>query len=53
MKLRFSPWVAHAALLLGASLPLAAQAGAKWRHYGGDLGNTHYSPLDQINPFSR
>ncbi|MBV9769697.1 MAG: pyrroloquinoline quinone-dependent dehydrogenase [Bryobacterales bacterium] len=28
------------------------QEGAKngeWRTYGGDLGNTHYSPLDQIN----
>jgi quinoprotein glucose dehydrogenase len=21
----------------------------EWRSYGGDLGNTHYSPLDQIN----
>src|SRR5215475_7308118 len=30
----------------------SAQSGAKtgeWRTYGGDLGNTHYSPLDQIN----
>src|SRR6185369_7353703 len=30
----------------------AAQQGAKageWRTYGGDLGNTHYSALDQIN----
>src|SRR5262244_2581150 len=38
-------------LLLSASA-LAAQTGAKnneWRTYGGDLGNTHYSPLDQIN----
>ena len=29
-----------------------AQQGAKngeWRTYGGDLGNTHYSPLDQIS----
>src|SRR5438477_13059725 len=28
------------------------QSGAKngeWRSYGADLGNTHYSPLDQIN----
>jgi quinoprotein glucose dehydrogenase len=25
-----------------------AQSG-EWRTYGGDLGNTHYSPLDQIN----
>jgi len=33
-------------------LPAAAQQGAKngeWRTYGGDLGNTHYSPLDQIS----
>ena len=30
----------------------SAQTGAKngeWRTYGGDLGNTRYSPLDQIN----
>ncbi|HEY7389152.1 MAG TPA: pyrroloquinoline quinone-dependent dehydrogenase [Bryobacteraceae bacterium] len=36
---------------LSAALPVAAQTGAKngeWRAYGGDLGNTHYSPLDQI-----
>src|SRR5579862_2317898 len=39
-------------LFLLAILPLAAQSGAKngeWRTYGADLGNTHYSPLDQIN----
>jgi quinoprotein glucose dehydrogenase len=33
-------------------IPLHAQSGAKngeWRTYGGDLGNTRYSPLDQIN----
>ena len=38
--------------LLLTILPLAAQSGAKngeWTTYGGDLGNTHYSPLDQIN----
>src|SRR5438876_11368667 len=38
-------------LLLCAS-SLAAQTGARngeWRTYGADLGNTHYSPLDQIN----
>jgi quinoprotein glucose dehydrogenase len=38
-------------LLLCAS-SLIAQTGAKngqWTTYGGDLGNTHYSPLDQIN----
>jgi quinoprotein glucose dehydrogenase len=30
----------------------SAQSGAKngeWRWYGGDTGNTRYSPLDQIN----
>ena len=35
-----------------AALSAVAQQGAKngeWRTYGGDLGNTHYSPLDQIN----
>jgi len=33
-------------------IPASAQTGAKngeWRTYGGDLGNTRYSPLDQIN----
>src|SRR5438045_4093480 len=38
-------------VLLCAS-SLIAQTGAKngeWKTYGGDLGNTHYSPLDQIN----
>ena len=39
-------------VLLFATLPILAQSGAKngeWRTYGGDLGNTRYSPLDQIN----
>jgi len=39
-------------LLLLTILPLGAQSGAKngeWTTYGADLGNTHYSPLDQIN----
>jgi quinoprotein glucose dehydrogenase len=38
-------------VLIGTS-SLLAQTGAKngeWRSYGGDLGNTHYSPLNQIN----
>jgi quinoprotein glucose dehydrogenase len=38
--------------MLSCALTLSAQSGAKngeWRSYGGDLGNTHYSPLDQIN----
>ena len=40
------------ALTLGASVPGWAQEGAQggeWRHYGGDLGSTKYSPLDQID----
>jgi len=39
-------------LTVGTVLPAAAQigaAGGEWRTYGGDLGNTRYSPLDQIN----
>ena len=40
------------AVLAIVSLPASAQTGAKngeWPSYGGDLGNTRYSPLDQIN----
>src|SRR6267142_4899209 len=39
-------------LLIWATLPVAGQAGAKngeWTTYGGDLANTRYAPLDQIN----
>jgi quinoprotein glucose dehydrogenase len=39
-------------LLACAAAPLLAQSGAKngeWRTYGGDLGSTRYSALDQIN----
>src|ERR1700686_5157457 len=39
-------------LLVGTIAPLAGQTGAKngeWPTYGGDTGNTRYSPLDQIN----
>jgi quinoprotein glucose dehydrogenase len=38
--------------LLTIAIPLSAQTGApsgEWRTYGGDLGNTRYSALDQIN----
>ena len=38
--------------VFAVALPVLAQQGAKngeWRTYGGDLGNTHYSPLDQIS----
>jgi quinoprotein glucose dehydrogenase len=43
--------IPFAFLAIWASLPAAAQTGAKngeWTTYGGDLGNTRYSPLDQI-----
>src|SRR5260370_37958648 len=39
-------------LILWATVPAIGQMGAQngeWRTYGGDLGNTHSSPLDQIN----
>jgi len=39
-------------LLVLANTRVTAQSGAKtgeWRTYGGDTGNTRYSPLDQIN----
>jgi quinoprotein glucose dehydrogenase len=38
-------------MCLLAAFPLSAQTGApggEWRTYGGDLGNTRYSALDQI-----
>src|SRR5580700_9723975 len=41
-----------ACVFVWATLPAAAQTGAKngeWPTYGADLGNTRYSPLDQIN----
>lgn len=41
-----------ACAFVAASLGLMAQTGAKggeWNTYGGDLGNTRYSGLDQIN----
>ncbi len=41
-----------ACLMMWASTPGTGQSGAKngeWRNYGADLGNTHYSPLDQVN----
>jgi quinoprotein glucose dehydrogenase len=44
--------VIPAIFVVSCALPLSAQSGAKngeWRTYGGDLGNTHYSPLEQIN----
>jgi len=56
MRRTFSRWLVSvpfaSCLLLCAAAPITGQSGAKngeWRTYGGDLGNTHYSPLDQIN----
>ncbi len=49
---RMSAGVISAICALSCTLPVSGQSGAKngeWRTYGGDLGNTHYSPLDQIN----
>ena len=43
---------ALASLVILATPPIAGQSGAKngeWTTYGGDLGNTRYAPLDQIN----
>ena len=41
-----------ACLLSLSTTPVVGQSGAtkgEWRTYGGDLANTRYSPLDQIN----
>ncbi len=39
-------------VIASLTLPASAQTGAKngeWNTYGGDLGNTRYAPLNQIN----
>src|SRR6202023_2790745 len=49
---RFAMLAALAACLLWTMSPVWGQTGTKngeWRTYGGDLGSTRYSPLDQIN----
>lgn len=52
---RLSRWIVLSvpvACLLWMTMSASAQSGAKngeWRTYGGDLGSTRYSPLDQIN----
>ena len=51
MKRMFSGAVPAICALLW-TIPASGQQGAQngeWRTYGGDLGNTHYAPLDQIN----
>jgi quinoprotein glucose dehydrogenase len=53
MRLNLRRRISGQAVLWGlVALSAAAQQGAKngeWRTYGGDLGNTHYSALDQIS----
>jgi quinoprotein glucose dehydrogenase len=46
------PWMLIVAALVLTGIAVRAQSGAQsgeWRTYGGDLGNTRYSSLDQIN----
>src|ERR1043165_1300014 len=52
MRIRSVIGTSLISLLCGSAVPLSAQTGAKngeGRTYGADLGNTHYSPLDQID----
>ena len=56
MRRTFCSWpllVAPMAIVLAwLTMPVAGQSGTttgEWRTYGGDLANTRYSPLDQIN----
>ena len=52
MRIRWLISATVISLLCASAVRLSAQEGAKngeWRTYGGDLGNTHYSALDQVN----
>src|ERR1051326_7049714 len=52
MRIRSVIGTSLISLLCASAVPLSAQTGAKngeWRTYGADLGNTHYSPIDQID----
>jgi len=56
VKRTFYSWLLRvvpiACLLLWVTMPAKGQSGTangEWRSYGGDLANTRYSPLDQIN----
>lgn len=55
MRQRFGKCLSIVGLLVPAlwlTMPVAGQTGAsagEWRTYGGDLGSTRYSPLDQID----
>jgi len=48
-KLLFSVFVAAAALLPIVAHAQYGAANGEWRSYGGDVGSTKYSPLDQID----
>src|SRR5437667_5089068 len=52
MRIRLLISATVISLLSASAVPLSGQSGAKngeWRTYGADLGNTHYSSVDQIN----
>ena len=51
MRVKRIPFAA-ACIVVGALASVSGQSGAQsgeWRSYGGDIGHTRYSPLDQIN----
>ena len=50
--MRIAKSIVVACVIGGAAVPVIGQSGAangEWRSYGGDLGHTRYSLLDQIN----
>jgi glucose dehydrogenase len=50
--MRSARWIAAASFVVLAGASLVGQSGAQngeWRSYGGDVGHTRYSPLDQID----
>jgi quinoprotein glucose dehydrogenase len=52
MSLHRATLLLLSALIPLSGIPVRAQHGTtngEWRYYGGDAGNTKYSPLDQIN----
>ena len=49
-RLRVASVVVFGGLLAAGSPPATAQTdNGEWRSYGGDIANTRYSPLDQID----
>src|SRR5207245_945619 len=51
MRVKRIPFAATC-IVVGALASVSGQSGAQsgeWRSYGGDIGHTRYSPLDQIN----